>query len=628
VTTEVQPETAPAQDEHRGTRFRRIARGVPHRVQLTLRLIYRQILASRVRDSELAILVLAVLIGAVVSAVTCLTGEALVLIRVLLFGSTEAVHLSSGEGIDPLRLVAVPIVGSLIYGLVAYGERRLRGRDTIDPIEANALYGGKMSLRDSIALALMTLFSAGIGASVGMEAAYTQAGSGLASRAGQYLRFRRQDLRVLVGCGAAAAISAAFNAPLAGSFYAFELVIGAYSLTALAPVGMAAVTAAVVGRTFFDLSPLIVIPTQMPPGNVDFLYFAATGIAAALIGVVAMRTVTGVESILQQWKLPRGLRPFIGGIVLGGLAFAFPPVLGSGHGGIEVTITQATPLMLVIGLLAAKLAASAVSVGSGLRGGLFSSSLYIGALLGALIGQIAQFFDPILSTESITFTLVGMGAVGAAIVGAPVTMILLVLELTASYSITIGVIVAVLLASFGVRQWFGYSFSTWRFHQRGLKLKGAHDVGWIQDLTAETLMQRDMVFVKSSDSLEAVKAQHPAGETGQLFVLDDEGGYRGVIDVATLHLSAPPTGGTANRVGDFLPMKQPVLARKTPIRAMLQLFEESELEILAVVDSTVTRYVLGYCTESYVLRRYNQELERRRSEELGHSDLYGPAEER
>ena len=621
MTTEVEPESTP-------THFRRIARGVPHRVQLYSRLIFRKLLASRVRDSEVALLILAVLIGVVVSVVTCLTAQALVLIRIALFGSIYAAHLSSGVGIDPIRLLAVPIVGSLLYGLVAYGERRWRGRDIVDPIEANALYGGKMSLRDSISLALLTLFSAGIGASVGMEAAYTQAGSGLASRAGQALRFRRQDLRVLVGAGAAAAIAAAFNAPLAGSFYAFELVIGAYSLTALVPVGMAAVTAAVIGRTFFGLEPLIDIPAQMPPGNVDFLYFTGIGIAAGFVGVIAMRAVTGVESILQQWKIPRGIRPFFGGVVLAGLAFMFPQVLGSGHGGIEVAVVGLTPWALLTGLLAAKLVASAVSVGSGLRGGLFSSSLYIGALLGALIGEIAQVFDPALGRELITFTMVGMGAVGAAVVGAPVTMILLCLELTASYSITVGVIVAVLLASFGVRQWFGYSFSTWRFHQRGLKLKGAHDVGWIQDLTAETLMQRDMVFVKSSDSLETVKAQHPAGETGQLFVLDDDGTYRGVIDVPMIHLSTSPTGGTASRVGDLLPLKQPVLARKTPIRAMLQLFEESELEVLAVVDSTVTRYVLGYCTESYVLRRYNQELERRRSEELGHSDLYGPAEER
>ncbi len=611
-----------------GNRFRRIARGAPYRVRLYTRLVFRKLLASRLRDSELALLILATLVGVVVSVVTCLTAEALELTKAALFGSAEAGHLSSEHAIDPIRLLAVPILGSLLYGLVVWAERRLRVRDIVDPIEANALYGGKMSLRDSLAIAIMTLFSAGIGASVGMEAAYTQVGSGLASKAGQYLRFRRQDLRILVGCGAAAAIAAAFNAPLAGAFYAFELVIGSYSLGALIPVGMAAVTAAMIGRTFFGLHSLVAIPDQMPPGNVDFLYFAAIGIAAALIGVVAMRTVTGVESLLQRCSVPRPLRPFCGGLALAGLAYLFPQVLGSGHGGIEVTVTEAMPVMLLIGLLAAKLAASAVSVGSGLRGGLFSASLFIGALLGALIGELAQYFDPALGFESITFTVVGMGAVGAAVVGAPVTMILLVLELTGSYSITIGVIVAVLLASFGVRRWFGYSFSTWRFHQRGLKLKGAHDVGWIQDLTAETLMQRDAVFVRSSDSIEAAKAQHPAGEHGNLFVLDDEGGYRGVIDVASLHLSAPPTGGTAARVGDLLPMKQPVLARKTPIRTILQQFEESELEVMAVVDSTVTRYVLGYCTESYVLRRYNQELERRRSEELGDSDLYGPAEER
>ncbi|HVY98616.1 MAG TPA: chloride channel protein [Dongiaceae bacterium] len=607
---------------------RRFLGAVSHRAELYARFAARKLTSSRLRDSEVALLLVAVAIGAAVSAITCLTGDLLVLLRITLFGSIYAAHLSGAAGIDPLRLLAVPILGSLAYGFIAWSERRLRGRDVVDPIEANALYGGKMSLRDSIALAIMTLFSAGIGASVGMEAAYTQSGAGLASQAGQWIRFRRNDLRILVGCGAAAAISAAFNAPLAGSFYAFELVIGAYSLSALAPVGMAAVTAAVVGRSFFGLKALIDIPEQIPPGNVDFLYFAAIGIAAALIGVVTMRAVTGIESILQEWKLPRGIRPFMGGLVLGGIAFAFPQVLGSGHGAIETTIIGLTPPFLLTGLLAAKIAASAASVGSGLRGGLFSSSLLIGALLGGLIGQGAILINPALGHEMITFTLVGMGAVGAAIVGAPVTMILLVLELTGSYSITIGVIVAVLLASFGVRQWFGYSFSTWRFHQRGLKLQGAHDVGWIQELTAETLMQRDMVFVRSSDSLEATKAAHPAGETGQLFVLDDDGGYRGAIDVPTLHLMKPPTEGAANRVGDLLPVKQPVLARKTPIRAILQLFAESELEVLAVVDSTVTRYVLGYCTEAYVLRRYNQELERRRSEELGHSDLFGPAEER
>jgi CIC family chloride channel protein len=367
----------------------------------------------------------------------------------------------------------------------------------------------------------------------------------------------------------------------------------------------------------------------MPPGNVDFLYFAIIGCAAALVGVIAMRTVTGIEAILTQLHTPRGIRPFVGGLVLAGLAFAFPQVLGAGHGAVEATTGTGAMMTatLLTGMLAAKIAASAVSVGSGLRGGLFSSSLFIGALLGALIGKGAALINPALGHESITFTLVGMGAVGAAIVGAPVTMILLVLELTASYNITIGVIVAVLLASFIVRQWFGYSFSTWRFHQRGLKLRGAHDIGWLQELSAETLMQRDMIFVSSNDPLDATRAAYPAGDAKQLFLLDEDSAYRGVLEVPNLHLAKSPTEGNAQRVGDLIPVKQPVVPRRTPIRGVLKMFEDTEQEVLAVVDSTVTRHVIGYVTEAFVLKRYNQELERRRSEELGHSDLFGPAKE-
>src|SRR5262249_23723590 len=139
---------------------RRAARDLRHRIALYSRFAARKLLASRLRDSEIALLVLAVAIGALVSFVTCLTGQALILIRIALFGTIYAAHLSSATGEDPVRMMAVPILGSLVYGFVAWGERRLRGRDVVDPIEANALYGGKMSLKDSIAIAVMTLFSA------------------------------------------------------------------------------------------------------------------------------------------------------------------------------------------------------------------------------------------------------------------------------------------------------------------------------------------------------------------------------------------------------------------------------------------------------------------------------------
>jgi chloride channel protein, CIC family len=592
-----------------------------------VKIVLLRTLAQRVRDSSAAPVTLAVVIGVVIGAATCLLQRLLTLLHWALFNTPLTGHLSAGDTDGPVRVIAVTVLGCFLYGLLAAAERRWRGRDIVDPIEANALYGGRMSLRDSLSLTAMTLFSTGVGASVGMEAAYTQSGGGFASQLGQLFRMRRSDLRILVGCGTAAAIAAAFNAPLAGAFYAFELVIGSYSLAALAPIGLASVSAALVGRSVFGNYSIFLVPQQLPPTNIDFVYFVIIGFAGAAVGIAAMRAVTGIERIMQDLKVARGLRPLVAGMGLAAMALIYPEVLGAGHGAIQLTVDGVFTTSALLGILLTKIAASALSVGTGMRGGMFSSALFLGCLMGALIGKGAALLSPSVANFEITFTLAGMGAVGAAIIGAPVTMILLVLETTGNYDITIGVIVSVVLASFASRQWFGYSFSTWRFHQRGLRLRGAYDVGWLTDLTARNLMRRDPVFVSVNETVETARQTFPVGLVKRLFVLEESGGFRGVIDTATLHLAPPPTEGQVKRVGDLLPMPQQPILPNTPIRSILNQFEQQEVETLAVVSDLTSRRVVGFVTEAYVLKRYNQELERRRSEELGDSELFGPSSE-
>jgi chloride channel protein, CIC family len=192
--------------------------------------------------------------------------------------------------------------------------------------------------------------------------------------------------------------------------------------------------------------------------------------------------------------MPVWTRPALGGLVLGGIALPFPQVLGSGHGGIEATITSSTQgfeLPLLCGLIIAKMAASAVSIGTGFRGGMFSSSLYLGSLFGAAAAMTVHRLLPGLALDDSVYILSGMGAVAAGVVGAPVTMILLVLEATSDFSATLGVTVAVLIAALVVRHWFGYSFATWRFHLRGVALRSPRDIGWLNDLRVEKLMQYD-----------------------------------------------------------------------------------------------------------------------------------------
>ncbi len=306
-------------------------------------------------------------------------------------GSDE--HLVDVD-LGPARVLAMPILGGLLVGVTSTLLRRWRPREVVDAIEANALLGGRMSISDSLGLVATTLLSGGFGASVGMEAAYTQLGAALASRLGRAVDLRRDDVRTLVGCGAAGAIAAAFNAPLTGAFYAFELIIGSYTLQTLAPVGIAALTGALVVRGLVGSTPIFVVWHEISISASDYPAFFGLGLASAGLGILVMKGVTSTEALFRSLAVPRWARPAIGGILIGAIALAFPQILGSGHGGIMRVLHSGFFLPFLAGLIIAKIVASAVSIGSGFRGGLFSTSLFLGSLFGSFFGAALVRFVP------------------------------------------------------------------------------------------------------------------------------------------------------------------------------------------------------------------------------------------
>lgn len=594
------------------------------RLKLEFRTRLRVLARSLIRNNDVGLTVIAAIIGLGVGLAIIVMQILLSGLRHLLFGVAFETHLSAAIGIEPWRLVAVPTIGGLVYGLIAWLLRRWRPGDIVDPIEANALYGGRMSLADSLRLTLLTLLSAGVGASVGLEAAYTQLGSGIASRVGRALQLRRADLRLFVGCGAAAAIAAAFNAPLAGAFYAFELIIGGYAMQSLAPVALAALSGALVERTLFGGEPIFLVATYAPLFAADYVVLAVLGIASAGLGVVAMQGVTFIEAWIRRLAIPAWLRPALGGLVLGTMALYQPEVLGSGHGGIIQTMSDNRSILMLLSLLVAKLIASMVSIGSGFRGGMFSSSLFLGSLFGSAFGALATLGVPFLTDDRTIYVLAGMGAVAAAVVGAPVTMILLVLEATADFSATIGVTVAVIIASFTVRHWFGYSFATWRFHVRGVPVRGAYDVGWLQDLTVGRVMRRDAITVPMDITLRQLRSMVPIGGAKYVFVLNEGGFYAGIVDMNEANGSDLDARSDELRAGDLARDAAYHLEPGQPVRLALDLFVAADAEVLAVLSGSADRRLLGYLTEAYALRRYNRELEQRRREELGGDEIFSP----
>jgi len=571
------------------------------------------------RSNELGLLGTAALVGAISGVAVTGMGRAAQLLHQSVFGLAKGQWLSTVGDISWFKLLLGPVSGGLILGLLLLAGSRALHRRAVDPIEANALYGGRMSLRESLRVAFHNLISNGFGASVGLEAGYTQLSSGIASRIGLALKMRRSDLRTLVGCGAAAAIATAFGAPLTGAFYAFELIIGTYSIATLAPVVVAALCGTFASQLLVGSSSILELADFGKVTNADYFLAILLGTICSGIGILIMHAVVLVERFAAKIKLPGAIQPVIGGLAVGLLALVSPQVLSAGHGAFHLNLATTSTALSLLALLVLKSLASILSIGLGFRGGLFFASLFLGSLAGKLF---AIFAPALLHTATLTpavYAIIGMSSLAVAIVGGPLTTTFLALELTGDFTITTLVLAAVIASSVTVRKLFGYSFAIWRFHLRGENIRGAHDVGWVRDLTVEKLMRHDVKTIGSDASLAAFRREFPLGSAQRVIIVDDANRYVGIILVPEAHTAAieevdqsAPLQGMLRHQSDFLLPRMNILEATT-------FFEQTESEALAVVDGPNTRKVLGLLTESHTLRRYSEELDLRLREVSGRS---------
>jgi CIC family chloride channel protein len=568
-------------------------------------------LRSLVRADELFLVVLAGTLGIVAGLLVVAMNSSTQAMREFFYHLPQGERLSAQTTIMPVCAL-VPALGGLLVGLANLAAARWAPRRVVDPIEANALYGGQMSLRDSLIVVFQTVLSNGFGASVGLEAGFTQIGSAIASRVGRSFRVRRGDLRVLVGAGAAGAIAAAFNAPLTGAFYAYELVIGTYTLATLAPVVAAAITAVSVQRLLLGDEPGFDVPLLPVTETAAFLPLIVLGVVAALTGIAIMRGVTLTEELFRRSHVPPWLRPVVGGFALGGLALISPSVLSSGHGALRAGLTADMGLGALLLLLVVKSLGSAISIGSGFRGGLFFASLLMGALLGKAFAAAMLLISPMAMFPEVIYALVGMSALAVAIVGGPLTMSFLALESTGSLPLTVAVLAAAVVSSLTVRRTFGYSFATWRFHLRGESIRSAVDIGWMRNLTVGRMMRREIRTVAADTPIEDFRRQYPLGSVNRVIALDKQDRYAGIVWLSDAHAATEEVA----TIADIVHAPKPLLPQMTVKEAVAQ-FEAAEADALAVVESLDTMTVIGFLTEQYTLRRYAEELEKRRRDLSG-----------
>ena len=574
---------------------------VPHRLR------------AIVRARELSVIVLAAMTGSIAGLAVAAMSGLVGLMHLIFFGLDPGERLSGRVSLDPLYAFLVPCLGGLLFGLVTAYITRKRGTE-VDPVEANALHGGRMSMRGSLIVAAQTVWSSGIGASVGLEAGYTQLASGIASKIGQAFRLRRGDLRVLVGCGAAGAIAGAFGAPLGGAFYGFELIIGSYSIAGLAPVGMASLLGYLTAQAFtpdrlgIETGAVSILAVH------DVVIAAGFGVLAAVFGIVLMRGVAACERLFAHFHVNPALRPAVGGAVVGLLAIISPQVMSSGHGALHLTGIFKLPLATIALIFVLKSLASMVSLGSGFRGGLFFASLLLGALGGQLFAVGLNAVWPGLHADPDAYAIIGMSALSVSVIGGPLTMTFIALESTGDLWLTTAVLIAVIISMQVTREFFGYSFTTWRFHLRGESIRSAADVGWIRDLTVAQMMRTDVRTTPVEVPVSVFREAFPLGSTNQVVAVDVDGRYAGMVIVAEAHATElPATASLREILHNADHMVLPQMTAQEAIAA----FERFEVEALAVVDSAERRQVIGLLSEAHALRRYSNASERQRRELLG-----------
>lgn len=569
-------------------------------------------------NEQLVLLILALLIGGAAAAGAILLRESIAFGHYLFLGVWSERLVTGLAGQPWWRILLAPVLGGLLVGLIVrYLMPGGQPQGVPHVIEASALRGGRMSGRQGLWAAVASVVSLGSGASVGREGPAVHLGAAIASWLARRFNLGRARSRTLLGCGVAAAVAASFNAPIAGVFFALEVVIGHYALHAFAPIVVASVAGTIVSRLHFGDFPAFILPPHEIVSFWEFPAFALLGVMSAVTAIVFMRSTILCEEVAQRLPLPTWMLPAVGGLAVGAIGLVFPDILAVGYESTDMALRESYAIEILIALVVAKTAATAISLGFGFNGGVFSPALFLGAMLGGAFGVVATQPFPELSSGHGAYTLIGMGAVAAAVLGAPISTILMMFELTGDYALTIGVMVAVTMASVITLQVHGHSFFTEQLERRGLNLKGGHEVGLLRSLRVQSLMRGDHAAVSVGDGIDVLRARLADAPHGELFVVDAEGGLFGTITLHDLgHAAFDPEEHTL-LARDVARPDPPVLALADDLERAVALFADVEEGVLPVVDTREDRRLLGTVHERDVMRAYNKALIALRAEEHG-----------
>ena len=427
-------------------------------------------------------------------------------------------------------VILTPVVSGLLYGPLVYRfAREARGHGVPEVMLAVARDGGRIRPRVAGVKAVASALCIGGGGSVGREGPIVQIGSALGSSLAQLFALDERRIKLLVACGAAGGIAATFNAPLAGVFFAMEIILRQWTAQSFGMVVLSSVTSSIIGRAFLGDDPFLTLPIFRVDHVVQYPLFALLGLLAGLIGVAFTRVLYAIEDVCDwAWHGPEWLRPALGGLLLGGLLYVLPEMYGVGYPVLGTAVDGGYSMLFLLALLVGKVVACSLTIGIGGSGGVFAPGLFCGAMAGAFFGDIVHAIAPQAGGSTGAYALVGMGAVFAGAARAPITAVVILFELTGEYTIILPLMLAIVVAT-GVSQVVSHdTIYTRKLLRRGIDIDEPADAR-LRRLPIAGLQARPPEAVPQSEDIALAAARFSRSSEVALPVISDDGSYLGTL---------------------------------------------------------------------------------------------------
>ena len=512
--------------------------------------------------------------------------------------------------------IIAPAIGGLIVGLIIYTFAPEVGGHGIPAVmEAVAVKGGRIRRRVIVVEAISSAISIGSGGSVGREGPIVGINSGIGSAVGQYLKLPDSWIRILVACGATGGITAAFNTPIAGVIFALEVILIEFKTRSFIPLVITAVFTKVVAVKLLGDTPAFalskaLLDTYVLKSSWELGLYLLLGLAAGVVAILFTKSLQFVQDAFASFKTKPYLKTTLGGLFVGLIALFFPQVLGIGYEAVDVILKggiELIPLYLIVALIFIKIIATSLSLGSGSSGGMFSPSLFVGAMLGGAFGRLAIMYFPGATGPMGAYAIVGMAAVFAGMSRATLTSIIIVFEMTLDYQLILPVMFACVVANTVCSVLMKESVFTADLAKKGIRI--VHDMGVnvLQSVSIYEAMTpiEKVTKVKETSSIGDVYNSIMRTEHQAFPVVDNDGGLAGIITFHDVDQAI-----SIGRIGDPVKWhysKNPTVCHPADtLESALMKMEANDFDNLPVVDRMDKRKVVGFITKNDILRAYSK----------------------